>query len=365
MGFSMNKLAISAIFTTTIAQAGSQETCLALALNGGGAKGAYQAGAIYGFMHEGNPADFEWDVVTGISGGAINTGAMAVWAPEDGLEMSEWLSSEWNNELRTHDVWKLWPGGVKAGLTTEPSLLDDTPLVDFLTGILGNFTEGVKRYSMSGTVDAKNADYHVFHLDEIPRDQLLDRGPKETVSSASLPGLFIPMRLDGANYVDGGTAMGLDAMSGVKKCLELVGGDESKITMDIMLLDRFVAPPEETEEDFNDKTIKNILRLHEMKSYYKGLENVITTMLAHPNVNYRYILEPSGKYPKLWNLLNFGPNNTWPLQQMGMDDAKTALENGEGHGFQKFHDYIATIEAGTATGLERHFTFSSEPEFAQ
>ncbi len=60
-----------------------QETCYGLAMNGGGAKGAYQAGVIYGFMHEGNPDDFQWDVVTGISGGAINTGALLVWAKDD------------------------------------------------------------------------------------------------------------------------------------------------------------------------------------------------------------------------------------------------------------------------------------------
>lgn len=84
-------------------------------MNGGGAKGAYQAGVIYGFMHEGNPDDFQWDVVTGISGGAINTGALSVWAKEDGKEMSEWLSDTWNS-LHTHDVWKWWPGGIREGL---------------------------------------------------------------------------------------------------------------------------------------------------------------------------------------------------------------------------------------------------------
>lgn len=132
--------------------------------------------------------------------------------------------------------------------------------------------------------------------------------------------------------------MGLDAMSAVEKCLDLVD-DESKITMDIMLLDRFAMP--ESELDDGD-TLKNMLRMHSIKHYYKGLENVITTMLAHPNVNYRYILEPSGDYPKLWNLLNFGPENTWPMQENGMADAKAALEAGPGVSFKRFHDWINT-----------------------
>ena len=50
-----------------------------------------------------------------------------------------------------------------------------------------------------------------------------------------------------------------------------------------------------------------------MKSYYHGLENVIQTQVRYPEVNYGYIVQPSGAYPKLWNLLNFGYNNTWPM----------------------------------------------------
>ena len=118
------------------------------------------------------------------------------------------------------------------------------------------------------------------------------------------------MLYEGGAYIDGGTAMGLDAMTAVEKCLSLVGDDESKITLDIILLDRFATPDDKTDDG---DTMMNMLRMHTVKSYYKGLENVITTMLAHPNVNYRYILEPSGKYPKLWNLLNFGYDNTWPM----------------------------------------------------
>ena len=132
--------------------------------------------------------------------------------------------------------------------------------------------------------------------------------------------------------------MGLDAMSAVEKCLDLVD-DESKITMDIMLLDRFAIPAAELDDG---DTLKNMLRMHSIKHYFKGLENVITTMQAHPNVNYRYILEPSGEYPKLWNLLNFGPENTWPMQENGMADAKSALEAGPGASFKRFHEWIDT-----------------------
>ena len=45
----------AASVAVNVAMAGTQDTCLALALNGGGSKVAYQAGVIYDWMHEGNP----------------------------------------------------------------------------------------------------------------------------------------------------------------------------------------------------------------------------------------------------------------------------------------------------------------------
>ena len=75
-------------------------------------------------MHYGNPEDFQWDVVTGISAGSINAFAMAVWDKADGLAMSEWFTGMWQN-LKTGNIYKLWPGGLIAGLTVESALFDD------------------------------------------------------------------------------------------------------------------------------------------------------------------------------------------------------------------------------------------------
>ena len=53
-----------------------------------------------------------------------------------------------------------------AGLK-EKSLLDDTPLIDFLRTTLGQFGS-VKRRTLVGTVDANNAHYQTWNLDEVP-----------------------------------------------------------------------------------------------------------------------------------------------------------------------------------------------------
>ena len=78
----------------TEVQAGDKK-CRALALSGGANHGAWEAGVIWGLQHYGNPEDYTWDVVTGVSAGAINTAAISVFAPEDSVNMSEYLSSAW------------------------------------------------------------------------------------------------------------------------------------------------------------------------------------------------------------------------------------------------------------------------------
>ena len=50
-------------------------------LSGGGSNGSWEAGVIWGLYHYGNLEDFAYDVITGVSAGAINSVAMAGWEP--------------------------------------------------------------------------------------------------------------------------------------------------------------------------------------------------------------------------------------------------------------------------------------------
>jgi hypothetical protein len=77
-----------------------------------------------------------------------------------------------------------------------------------------------------------------------------------------------------------------------------------------------------------------------MNHYYSGLENVIEVMLTYPNVNYRYMMEPTGPYPAALRLLDFRNETTWPMQQNGRDDSQTALDYGPGFGFDTLNIFI-------------------------
>ena len=64
----------AAMFTgAALAWPGHNKECRALVLSGGGSNGAWEAGVIYGMINNGDKKDFEWDVLSGVSAGSINT----------------------------------------------------------------------------------------------------------------------------------------------------------------------------------------------------------------------------------------------------------------------------------------------------
>ena len=125
----------------TTANAATQDTCRALVLSGGGSNGAWEAGVVYGFANYGNPSDFEWDVISGVSAGSINALAISVQPIGQEKSMSQWLSDLWRN-LKTSDIYVDWGYGGKArGLTMEGGIYNNAPLLSFLQNIVAGFSE--------------------------------------------------------------------------------------------------------------------------------------------------------------------------------------------------------------------------------
>lgn len=86
------KREISLIIAATAAIANAKDTCNALVLSGGGSNGAWEIGMLWGLLNYGDPKDFEWDWMTGVSAGGINTAAMSGWPVGSETEAVEWLS---------------------------------------------------------------------------------------------------------------------------------------------------------------------------------------------------------------------------------------------------------------------------------
>lgn len=77
-------------------------------MSGGGSNGAWEAGMLWGFSHYGNPEDFYYDVITGVSAGAINTAGLAGFAPDEIVAASEFLSETFKS-INSPDIWSYWP----------------------------------------------------------------------------------------------------------------------------------------------------------------------------------------------------------------------------------------------------------------
>ena len=112
-------------------------------MSGGANKGAYEAGVLYGLAHKLDNADVAWDVVTGVSAGAINAAGISMFPVGKEREMTEFLINTLEG-LTTETIYTLWPGGLLEGITDHSGIFNDDPLLKFVTDILTTkFPEGI------------------------------------------------------------------------------------------------------------------------------------------------------------------------------------------------------------------------------
>ena len=112
----------------------ADDKCRALVLSGGGNNGSWEVGVFYGLVNYGNPADFAYDVVTGVSAGSINTLGFAGYEKGTEVELAQWMSDLWKN-LHTSDIWKDWPLGKISGMTLKGGAVDNSPLLKYLQSL--------------------------------------------------------------------------------------------------------------------------------------------------------------------------------------------------------------------------------------
>ena len=138
----------------------------ALALTGGGSRAAYQAGVLRGLATF--APDFQPDILTGVSAGAINSAFLAANADAPFSDAADRLVQVWR-ELRADEVFRLDRPTLMQTIgrflrnpetvspPAEGGLLDTTPLQEFLErhlGPVGQPMEAVQRNVEAGHVGA-------------------------------------------------------------------------------------------------------------------------------------------------------------------------------------------------------------------
>jgi predicted acylesterase/phospholipase RssA len=167
---------------------------VAFVLSGGGSLGAMQAGQLLAVFEAGIVPD----LVIGVSAGALN-GAAIAYDPTIG--MAEKLATIWQG-LRSEHIFRgsrherAWHV-----LRSHPQLYRSDGLVDLVSRFLpvDNLSELSTQFEAC-TVNIDDARLD-FHSTGDPR--------KVLVASASMPGVFPPVVINGSRHVDGGIAVNL------------------------------------------------------------------------------------------------------------------------------------------------------------
>ena len=143
------------------------DSCIALAMSGGGTLGAYEAGVVYGLYHASeDKTKFEYDVITGVSAGSINLGAMALFEIGDEATMLDVISETWQS-MSTPQLYQNWkPLGVITGVLKETGILDTAPLEQFISNFFTKYGGVLKRRVVVSAVDTNSGAYLNFNETE-------------------------------------------------------------------------------------------------------------------------------------------------------------------------------------------------------
>ena len=187
-----------------------KDHCRALVLSGGGSNGAWEAGVLWGFLHYGNPEDFAYDVVSGISAGSLNAIALAGTPVGTEKVVSQAISDLWMN-LKTSDVWKHWTIPIVEGFFNKAGLVDNSPLLAWLTNITSKSPD-FQRRTVLQTTNVNTGEITIFNQDNLEWKDAAKAG----VSSASIPGIFPPFIWDdGRLFMDGGSIRNVNTLSAI------------------------------------------------------------------------------------------------------------------------------------------------------
>lgn len=162
---------------------------IALVLSGGGAKGAFQVGAER-YLRENK--GYRWDIISGVSIGAINGAFMAAGAQQRLLELWQKVTPD-AVFGKQRSAWQV----VRRLLRKRPSLFTDEGIRMFISEI---DPAAITCELLIGAVSLLTGEFHVFG----PKDPHF---MKALLASAALPLIFPPVDIadDMPAMVDGGT----------------------------------------------------------------------------------------------------------------------------------------------------------------
>ena len=348
------KLIVLSLFSVTHAQQVLDSTatrkCHVLSLSGGGAKGAYEAGVLKTVTDMLSAEEAHYDVVSGVSVGSINAALLSLYGEGEDEQMADHLLRLWG-DLSNPDVYTTWAGAKYnpiEPIQEHTGYLNNTPLFEYLVGVMKPFNNVVKRRTLVSAVDAISGDYVSFNLYDEPgaKKTSIEFKAKAVQSSASVPFLFPAANMTDYGYdldlLDGGSAWNNNMVSAINECHKLEGiTDDSQIVVDVIVLspagqlDPMNTTSTNPTLDLIPSTLKYYLRNKEIKDHYSDLSDIVEFMQANPSVTYRYYFSPEETLLPEYYLLQFDQEYTHKLTLWGLAESKKVIEAGPGKSFDK------------------------------
>jgi len=280
-------LQIAALVTVALAEAKAgddkKEKCYGLAMSGGAAYGAYEAGGLSGLVNAvHDKSKMTWDVVSGVSAGSFNSLLVAAFAKGDEEAMVEKLEHMWG-DLHEFNVFEEYPEGLVKAITEESSILSTKPLFEFLRAQYEDVKPIKDRDVYWNCADANSGTY-------IQLDKTIDDPVKATIASGSIPIAFPPQIWEDKNWVlsDGGANYNLNFASVIQKCREY-GYEDKDIVVDIVSAWHFHPPG---KYEISQNAYDNYKRVQHIKKYHFKDNDVVEFIRAFPNIDFRYYVRP-------------------------------------------------------------------------
>jgi len=293
--------------------------CAAVAFSSGDQDAAYQAGALKGITTSDKltPADYSYDAVSGVSGGALNAVLLSSFAKGQEGAAADRMEQFWRDGANA-SLYKNWFGGIARGLFFEGGLYNSAPLEDF---IKKEFKDVKMQRSMDiGIVDVLDGSYKDFSEKNITSGANLNDA---LYASMSFAGFFPPADVLGSSFFDGSAVWDIDIFSAINSCKDL-GFDEADIDVDVIMTS--AANLKEVQaEDY--KSIGMLFRYLEISSFYNSMDGLLRAKFAYQKANFRYVVTPTGSIPSSLYPLNLSEKQVNSAFAMGVKDAQNVINN--------------------------------------
>lgn len=279
-----------------------------MVLEGGGDKGAYQAGVIRG-MYEVLGDEAKYDVLSGVSAGAVNSIAYSFFDIGKEEEATNYLIEFWRG-MTPEDTYQEWPYSYLEGLFWRAGLVNDTVFLSYLEKKIP-WKDKITRKVVVGATDAKTGDFIRFTEKLNPRELVFKAGR----ASTAIPAIFEYVNFQNRTLIDGGVVINLDIGGAVSRCKE-AGFKDSDIIIDIVMCSGSVIG-EADPSNFNSAEM--LYRYIQIVQFQRSMIWISQGLAHFPDVEFRHILFPEKPVDKGFIPIDFSPENIERMIQLGLE----------------------------------------------